>query len=47
VDDGPFYRGKVESARWLIRHVAPKASTRRAAAEAEDGSLMDVPPEAF
>ncbi|HEX6299613.1 MAG TPA: acyl-CoA dehydrogenase [Acidimicrobiia bacterium] len=47
LDDGPFYRGKVESARWLIPHVAPKASTRRVAAEAEDGSLMDIPVEAF
>jgi hypothetical protein len=45
--DGPFYRGKVESARWLIRHVAPKAAVRRAGAEGEDGSLMDVPAEAF
>jgi hypothetical protein len=37
----------VESARWLIRHVAPKAAVRRAGAEGEDGSLMDVPAEAF
>ncbi|MFP3881802.1 MAG: acyl-CoA dehydrogenase [Actinomycetota bacterium] len=47
VDEDPFYRGKVESARWLVRHVAPKASMRRAAAEAEDASLMDLPVEAF
>jgi len=47
MDDGPFYRGKVESARWLIRHVAPKTAVRRAGAEGEDGSLMDVPVEAF
>jgi len=47
MDDEPFYRGKVESARWLIRHVAPKAAARRAGAEGEDGSLMDVPVEAF
>jgi hypothetical protein len=47
MDDEPFYRGKVESARWLIRHVAPKAAVRRAGAEGEDGSLMDVPVEAF
>ncbi|HEY7821448.1 MAG TPA: acyl-CoA dehydrogenase, partial [Acidimicrobiia bacterium] len=46
-DEDPFYRGKVESARWLVRHVAPKASMRRAAAEAEDASLMDLPVEAF
>jgi alkylation response protein AidB-like acyl-CoA dehydrogenase len=47
VDDDPFYRGKVESVRWLIRHVAPKVASRRAGAEAEDGSLMDLPVEAF
>jgi hypothetical protein len=47
VDDDPFYRGKVESARWFLRHVAPKVGIRRAAALAEDGSLMDVPVEAF
>jgi alkylation response protein AidB-like acyl-CoA dehydrogenase len=47
VDEDPFYRGKVSSARWLIRHVAPKAGLRRTAAEAEDGSLMDLPAEAF
>ncbi|HUG32875.1 MAG TPA: acyl-CoA dehydrogenase [Acidimicrobiia bacterium] len=47
VDEDPFYRGKMESARWLVRHVAPKAAVRRAAAAAEDGSLMDLPVEAF
>jgi alkylation response protein AidB-like acyl-CoA dehydrogenase len=47
VDEDPFYRGKMESARWLVRHVAPKAATRRAAAAAEDGSLMDLPVAAF
>lgn len=47
VDEDPFYRGKVESARWLIRHVAPKAAVRRVAAEAEDASLMSLPPDAF
>ncbi|HEX6221392.1 MAG TPA: acyl-CoA dehydrogenase [Acidimicrobiia bacterium] len=47
VDDDLFYRGKVESARWFIRHTAPKAATRRAAAAAEDGSLMDLPVGAF
>jgi alkylation response protein AidB-like acyl-CoA dehydrogenase len=45
--EDPFYQGKVESARWFIRHVAPKAAIRRAGAEAEDGSLMDLPVEAF
>jgi alkylation response protein AidB-like acyl-CoA dehydrogenase len=47
IDEDPFYRGKVESARWFVRHTAPKAAMRRAAAQAEDGSLMDLPPEAF
>ena len=45
--DDPFYRGKVEAARWFVAHTAPKAAMRRAAAEAEDGSLMTLPPEAF
>lgn len=47
VDEDPFYAGKVASARWFIRHTAPKAATRRAGAEAEDGGLMDLPVAAF
>ncbi len=47
VDEDPFYLGKVASARWFIRHTAPKAASRRAAALAEDGSLMDLPFEAY
>jgi len=47
VDDDPFYRGKVEAARWLVRHFAPHPGVRRAAAAAEDGSLMALPDEAF
>jgi hypothetical protein len=47
VDEDPFYRGKVESARWLLNDVAPKVAARREAAVAEDGSLMDLPVEAF
>ena len=47
VEKDPFYRGKLEAARWFIRHVAPKASTRRSAATSEDGSLMGLPVEAF
>jgi len=47
VDDDPFYRGKLASARWFVRHAAPKAANRRAAALAEDGSLMDVPVESY
>ncbi len=47
VDEDPFYRGKVESARWLLNDVAPKVAARRDAVAAEDGSLMDLPVEAF
>lgn len=47
VDQDPFYAGKVASARFLVRHVEPKVAARRAAAEKEDGSLMDLPLEAF
>jgi hypothetical protein len=47
VDQDPFYRGKVESARWFLRHAAPEVAVRRAAAVAEDGSLMNLPVEAF
>jgi hypothetical protein len=47
IDEEPFYLGKVESARFFVRHVAPKTTTRRTAAAAEDGSLMALPVEAF
>jgi alkylation response protein AidB-like acyl-CoA dehydrogenase len=47
VDEDPFYVGKVSSARWLLDDVAPKIAARRKAAESEDGSLMDLPVEAF
>ncbi len=47
IEDEPFYQGKVESARWFVRHVAPKIASRRAAAAAEDGHLMEIPVEAF
>ena len=43
----PFYRGKVESARWFLKMAAPEIAWRRAGAEAEDGSVMDMPVEAF
>ena len=43
----PFLAGKVASARFFIRHVVPKVSARRSAAEAEDGSLMYLPVGAF
>jgi alkylation response protein AidB-like acyl-CoA dehydrogenase len=38
----PFRAGKVASARFFIRHVAPKVASRRAAIESEDGSLMTL-----
>ncbi len=43
----PFYRGKVEAARWLLADVAPKVAARGQSAVAEDGRLMDLPVEAF
>ncbi len=47
VGKDPFYRGKVESARWFVRHAAPKTAIRRELASTEDGSLMELPVEAF
>jgi hypothetical protein len=46
-DQDPFYRGKVASARWFLDLAAPEIAARRAAAAAEDGSLMDLPIAAF
>ena len=43
----PFYEGKIASARFFVRHVAPKVAARRDAAEAETGWLMDMADEAF
>jgi hypothetical protein len=47
VDEDRFYLGKVEAARWFVRHVGPKIAARRVGAAAEDGHLMDLPVEAF
>jgi alkylation response protein AidB-like acyl-CoA dehydrogenase len=47
VDEDPFYAGKLAAARFLVADVAPKVAMRRARVEAEDGSLMDLPLEAF
>jgi alkylation response protein AidB-like acyl-CoA dehydrogenase len=47
VDEDPFYRGKFEAARFFVADVAPKIADRRADAEAEEGSLMKLPIEAF
>ena len=46
-EPSPFYEGKVASARFFVRHVAPKVAARRAAVEAEDGALMKMADEAF
>jgi alkylation response protein AidB-like acyl-CoA dehydrogenase len=43
----PFRAGKVSSARFFIRHIAPKVAARRAAIEGEDGALMNVSWEAW
>jgi hypothetical protein len=47
IDDDPFYQGKVASARWFLSLAAPQIASRRIAAEQEDGSLMELPVEAF
>jgi alkylation response protein AidB-like acyl-CoA dehydrogenase len=47
MSEDPFYVGKVASARWFLRLSAPQVENRRAAAEAEDGSIMNLPIEAF
>ena len=46
-DGDPFLAGKVASARFFVAHTAPKVAARRAAAEVEDGALMELPVEAF
>ena len=46
-DDQHFYDGKVASARYFVRYALPKTRLRREAAEAEDGSLMDLADAAF
>jgi alkylation response protein AidB-like acyl-CoA dehydrogenase len=42
-----FLAGKVASARFFVRHVAPKVTARRAAMESEDGALMRMADGAF
>ena len=44
---GDFYDGKSASARFFVRHVAPKIAARRLATEAEDGQLMHLPDAAW
>jgi hypothetical protein len=43
----PFYRGKVEAAKWFIDMHAVRVEGRRALAVAEDGSIMDLPVAGF
>jgi hypothetical protein len=47
IDEEPFYRGKVASARWFLGLAGPQIAARRSAAESEDGSLMELPEAAF
>jgi alkylation response protein AidB-like acyl-CoA dehydrogenase len=42
-----FFAGKVVSARFFVRHVAPKVAARRLTVEEEDGSLMSLADGAF
>lgn len=42
-----FYEGKVASARWFVRKVAPRLTVRRLAAEDEQGWLMALDSSAF
>jgi len=46
-DHDSFRAGKVASARFFVRHVAPKVAARRAAIESEDGSLMQLSNDAW
>jgi hypothetical protein len=46
-DSDPFLAGKVASAQFFVAHTAPKVAARRAAAEVEDGALMELEVEAF
>ena len=46
-DRDEFRAGKVAAARFFVRHVGPKVSARRLAAESEDGALMELSDQAF
>jgi hypothetical protein len=46
-EEDPYARGKVASAEFFIAETAPQVAARRAAAEREDGALMELPVEAF
>ena len=46
-DDVSFYEGKIASARFFVNDALPKVAVRTAAAQAEDGWLMELSDEAF
>jgi alkylation response protein AidB-like acyl-CoA dehydrogenase len=46
-DDVGFYEGKVASARFFVGDALPKVAVRTAAAQAEDGWLMELSDDAF
>ncbi len=45
--DREFYEGKIESARFYIRHVTPKIAARLHSAQLEDAHLMEMSDGAF
>lgn len=45
--DVDFYTGKVASARFFVKDALPRVAVRTAAAQEEDGWLMELPIEAF
>jgi alkylation response protein AidB-like acyl-CoA dehydrogenase len=46
-DDGDFYEGKIEAARFFIRHVGPKIAARLHSAQLEDAHIMAMSDGAF
>jgi alkylation response protein AidB-like acyl-CoA dehydrogenase len=46
-DDVAFYEGKIASARFFVNDALPKVAVRTAAAQAEDGWLMELSDDAF
>ncbi len=46
-DDVGFYEGKIASARFFVNDALPKVAMRTAAAQAENGWLMEMSDEAF
>ncbi len=46
-DDVGFYQGKIASAKFFVNDALPKVAVRTAAAQAEDGWLMELSDDAF